>query len=115
MSPFTCDAQEVQVVKDALTRNPLDLGVGVLHEPTGRIYLLPFHQLPNRGGHDELVTVLQLIPSECKGFVIAVQSVGSFIPVNLSHLNGPQGQPGSLRMPAVTFASIVHSLQNAGL
>jgi len=33
----------------------------------------------------------------------------------MSHLNGPQGQPGSLQMPAPLFADIVQALQDEGL
>jgi hypothetical protein len=115
MSAFTCDPQEVQAVKDGLTRNPLNLGIGILHEPTGQIHLSPMDQLPNRNGHDDLVTRLQLPPDECKGFAIGIQKDGALVPVNLSHLNGPQGQPGSLQMPADTFAAILQALQVAGL
>jgi hypothetical protein len=114
MSVFTCDPQEVQRVKDALVQNDLNLGIGVLHEPTGQIHLAPMDSLPQRGGHAELVDLLQLPEAECKGFGILTRQ-GAFVPVNSSHLNGPQGQPGSLQMPADTFDAVVDALRAAGL
>ncbi len=95
-------------------RDELNIGVGVLHEPTGQVRLRPMDALPNRGGHAELAGLLGLPLAECKGFVIGKQA-DVFVPVNLSHLNGPQGQPGSLQMPAATFAAVVAALQSAGL
>jgi hypothetical protein len=114
MVPFACDPAELQAVKGALSRDDLNLGVGVLHEPTAIIRLSPMDALPNRGGHAELVTLLGLPLSECKGFVICKQG-DAFLPVNASHLNGPQGQPGSLQMPSATFTAIVQALTAAGL
>jgi hypothetical protein len=114
MVQFTCDPREVQDVKDALGQIALNLGVGILHEPTGRISLLPMDRLPNRGGHNELVQLFNVPSSECKGFVI-VKANDGFLPVNISHLNGIQGQPGSLQMPPVTFSEIVQALTSAGL
>jgi hypothetical protein len=109
----TASPQELQAVKAALDHNPLNLGVGILHEPTGRISLRPFDQLP--GGHAQLAGDLALPLGECKGFGIAKAAGGAYVPVNSSHLNGPQGSPGSLQMPASTFAEIVAALQAAGL
>jgi hypothetical protein len=114
MVPIRCDPQEVQLVKDALTQDPLDGGVGILHEPTGEIYLSPINSLPNRSGHVELAQIINLPLSECKGFVIA-RTNGGFRAVNMSQLNGPQGQPGSLQMPQSTFDDIVKALTAAGL
>lgn len=113
MSPLTCDPAEVQAVKDALNRNPYNLGIGVLHEPTGQIRLAPFDVVP--GGHAELVVRLTLPAMECKGFVIEKRLDGTFAAVNISHLNGPQGQAGSLQMPPATFDDIRQALQQAGL
>jgi hypothetical protein len=113
MSHFVCNPQELQRVKDELDRDINNHGVGILHEPTGQIYLAPFDDVPN--GHDELVAKWNLPASECKGFAIMKQPDGTFIPLNSSHLNGPQGQPGSLTMPLPTFSSIVQALQAAGL
>jgi len=104
---------EVQAVKGALNRNSLNAGVGILHEPTGRIFLRPFDDVP--GGHVELVTVVGLPLNECKGFAILKEPGGSFVPVNNSHINGLQGASGSLMMPQATFAEIVQALQAAGL
>src|SRR6266511_3068246 len=44
-SPVMCDPQEVQAVKDALAANSNNLGIGILHEPTGHIHLKPFARL----------------------------------------------------------------------
>jgi hypothetical protein len=104
---------EVQAVKDALDQNALNAGVGILHEPTGKIHLRPFDQVP--GGHAQLVGMMGLPLNECKGFAILKAADGWFIPVNNSHLNGPQGTPGSLQMPRVTFDEIVQALGAAGL
>jgi hypothetical protein len=105
----------VQAVKDALNHSSFDIGVGVLHEPTGRVHVTPINSLPNRGGHAELASVLGLRLVECKGFAIVKNPAGAFVPLNVSHLNGPQGAPGSLQMPQATFAEIVRALQAAGL
>jgi hypothetical protein len=104
---------EVQAVKDALDQNALNAGVGVLHEPTGRIHLKPFDQVP--GGHAQLAGMMGLPLMECKGFAIVKATDGRFVPVNISHLNGPQGTPGSLQMPQATFDEIVRALGAAGL
>jgi hypothetical protein len=91
----------------------LNGGVGIVHEPTGQIHLAPFDDVP--GGHAELVNKLNLRPSECKGFAIFKQPDGKFVAINNSHLNGTQGQPGSVQMPSSTFAAIVQALEDAGL
>jgi hypothetical protein len=113
MVPLICDPQEVQRVKDELNKQPRNYGVGVLHEPTGRICLAPFDVVA--GGHTELTSQKSLPNSECKGFVIVKQANGTFTAINLSHLNGNQGQPSSLRMPQATFDGILAALRNAGL
>lgn len=113
MSPFTCDPRELQIIKDAMDRDVNNHGVGILHEPTGQIRLAPFDDVP--GGHDQLAGKWCLPESECKGFAIMKQLDGTFVVFNSSHLNGPQGQPGSLQMPPSTFAAIVQALQAAGL
>lgn len=114
MSPFTCDPQEIQAVKTGLRQNPRNYGIGLLHEPTQRIYLSPIDNLPNQAGHNDLVNLHGLSARECKGFGIDEQN-GQFVPINNSHLNGPQGQPGSLTMPQDTFDAIVEALRDAGL
>jgi hypothetical protein len=112
--PFQCDAQEIQAVKAGLSCDPRNHGVGVLHEPTGQIHLMPMDDLPNLGGHAELVTLLNLPQAECKGFAV-VDHGGRFVAVNNSHINGPQGQSGSLQMPPAVFQAIVQALAAAGL
>ncbi len=108
-------AQELQTVKDELDKNDLNVGLGVLHEPTDQIYLAPFDSLPGLGGHAEFVAYLGLSPADCKGFVILRPAPGSFTVVNSSHLNGVQGQPASLQMPPSTFQAILLALRQAGL
>jgi hypothetical protein len=110
-----CDPAGVQAVKAALSQDTNDVGVGIFHEPTGEVHLSPINNLPNHGGHAELVSSLGLRLVECKGFLILRDPSGGFQPVNMSHLNGPQGVPGALRMPHLTFAAIVGALQAAGL
>jgi hypothetical protein len=104
---------EVQAVKDALDQNVLNAGVGILHGPTGSIHLKPFDQVP--GGHAQLAGMLGLPLVECKGFAILKAPDGRFVPVNNSHLHGPQGSPRSLQMPQATFDEIVQALGAAGL
>lgn len=99
---------------DALDANPNNLGIGVLHEGTGRIHLAPFDVL--RGfAHRGLVQQLGFPENECKGFAIGRKADGSYEVANESHLNEPQGQPGSLQMPEATFAQVMKALQDAGL
>jgi hypothetical protein len=104
---------ELQAVKDALTADPHNLGVGVLHEPTGRIHLAPFDLVP--GGPADLAGRFAFPLVECKGFVVSSAAAGGSQVINHSHLNGPQGQPGSLQMPQSTFGAIVQALTNCGL
>jgi hypothetical protein len=113
-SPF-CDPAALQAVKDALNQNDRNVGVGILHEPTGQIHLLPMDSLPNRGGHAELASVRGVSQAECKGFAVAKSSTETFFPVNLSQLNGPQGMPGSMQMPQALFDDVVQALRAAGL
>jgi len=113
MAPFTCAPRELQIVKDAMRVDPGNLAVGILHEPTGQIYLAPFDDVP--GSHCELTQLWSLPDSECKGFGILLQPDGTWATINHSHLNGVQGQPGSLQMPATIFSAIVQALQQAGL
>jgi len=114
MVPMKCVPLEVEAVKDALNQNNLNSGVGIFHEPTRRIHLIPIDDIPNRTGHTGLAQIVSVPQSECKGFAI-VKTNGGFLPVNMSHLNGPQGQPGSLQMPQSTFDEIVQALIDAGL
>src|SRR5438128_1537370 len=113
MVPLRCDPGEVQKVKDELQRRPSNSGVGILHEPTGQIFLAPFDDVP--GGHAELVQRMKLPHSECKGFAIVLQPNGTPAALNNSHLNGTQGMPGSLQMPSAMFDTIVRALKDAGL
>jgi hypothetical protein len=102
------------VVKDALDKDPNHIGLGVLHEPTGNTCVLPFDQSGGLG-HVGLVRTLKVPRQECKGFVIQKNPDGTFAVKNFSGLNGPQGQPGSTRMPQATFDEITKALQAAGL
>jgi hypothetical protein len=111
--PFTCDPQEVLRVKDALAKDANNFGVGVLHEPTGRIFLAPYDDLG--GGHDLLVAKRHLTAFDCKGFVVILLLNGTFDTLNHSHLNGTQGQPASLSMPNGTYQEIGTTLRQAGL
>lgn len=104
----------MQAVKDELDKDTHNLGIGILHEPTGQIHLAPFDAL-GRLGHDELVRRRSLPRNDCKGFVIHKNPDGTFTVYNFSGLNGPQGQPGSTQMPRTTFAQIVKALEAAGL
>jgi hypothetical protein len=108
-----CDAHELQKVKDALFYDANNIGIGLLHEPSGRLHMAPFNDL--QGGHDELLARTGLPDLECKGFGIGLDPNGVFEVVNKSHLNGPQGQPGSLLMPLQLFQAIVAALRQAGL
>ena len=106
---FNVDSQELRTVREALKEDPSNFGVGILHQPTGRIALRPFNQLKNRGGHLELVNELEWSTRECLGFVVA-RPADECVMVNLSQLNAPTG---ALWMPAGTFRSIVLSLRQS--
>jgi len=103
----------VQSAKDELVKNPNNVGIGILHEPTGQIFLAPFDDL--QGGHDRLVVREQFADADCKGFAVVHLPSGSFDAVNASHLNGVPGQPGSLLMPDPLFQALVSALRQAGL
>jgi len=75
---------------------------------------MPMDSRPDVAGHATLEGLVGLPQSECRGFVIT-KTIGSYSAVNFSHLNGPQGQPGSLLMPPSIFNDIVKALQAAGL
>lgn len=109
-----CDPQEVQVVKDALAANPNNLGIGLVHEPTGHVHLKPFDTVP--GGHAQLAGDLRLPLNEVKGFVIGL-SGRAYQVLNVSHLNNPAGQGagGPLQMPQPLFDSVQQALKDAGL
>ena len=109
-----CTPAQLQAVKDAMTADPSDFGIGVLHEPTGNVYLTTMKQIPNQNGHAGFVEQLGLQQSECKGFQL-FRASGRFVAVNNSHLNGTQGQPGSLQMPESLFGSILSQLKSMGL
>jgi hypothetical protein len=102
------DPAELQIVKDALALNSANVGVGVLHEPSAVICVAPFDVVP--GGHAGLAGQRGLPLAECKGFLIGIDALGACTVANMSHLNGAQGQPGSLQMPL-----IVQALHVAGL
>jgi len=104
---------ELQAVKDGLDHNARNAGLGILHEPSDRVFLAPFDSVP--GGHAELAMQSGLPLHECKGFLIGKDTHGDYVLVNNSHLNGLQGQPGALRMPQTTFDAIEQALRNAGL
>jgi hypothetical protein len=115
MPTFSCSPAEVQAVKDALRRNPHNGGIGIVHEPTRSIHLIPFDDLPDQGGHVTFATGLGFDLSDCKGFGIMVDPSGQPSPINASQLNGLQGASGSHQMPPATFADVVLALQAAGL
>lgn len=50
---------EVQAVKHALTQDPNNTCLGILHLPTDKIVLAPFDSV---GGHDALVLREKLLP-----------------------------------------------------
>ncbi len=112
MVPLKCSPHEVQTVKDALRINSLNSGLGILHEPTGQIHLIPIDIV---GGHVGFAILLGLPENEWKGFGIGINPDGTFTAMNVSQLNGPLGQLGSLQMPQSTFQSILQALQGAGL
>ena len=93
--------------------DPNNLGIGILHEATAQLHIAPYDVI--KGGHDALVALHALAANECKGFAISRKPNGSFEAVNVSHLNGPQGQTGSLQMPLALFKSIEAALSQAGL
>src|SRR5437870_5718081 len=105
--------QEVQAVKDALDQNPNNLGVGIIHEPTGQIHLRPFDDVP--GGHAQLASDLGFPLAEVKGFIIG-KSGNDYQVINASHLNNlaAQGATGSLQMPDDLFQKVLQGLSNAG-
>ncbi len=108
-----CDPHDIQAVKDALAKDPNNIGVGIIHEPTGRIVLKPFDDVP--GGHAQLAGDLGLPLSETRGFLVG-RSGSSYQVVNLSHLNSLRaGGPGPMQMPQPLFDIVVKSLQAAGL
>ena len=108
-----CDPHEVQAVKDALGRNPNNIGVGIIHEPTGRVFLKPFDDVP--GGHAQFAGDLGLPVSETRGFLVGRSGSGYQV-VNLSHLNSAApGSPGPMQMPQPLFDVALQSLQDAGL
>lgn len=109
-----CSPDDVQAVKEALDRDPNNAGIGVIHEPTGRIFLKPFDDVP--GGHAQLAGDQGLPLSEAKGFVIK-KIAGGYEAINVSHLNNPagQGMPGTMKMPADLFDAVVQKLKDAGM
>jgi hypothetical protein len=109
-----CSPDDVQAVKDALDRNPNNAAVGIIHEPTGRIFLKPFDDVP--GGHAQLAGDQGLPLNEAKGFVIR-KHAGGYQAINVSHLNNAAGQgaTGSMQMPADLFDAVVQKLKDAGL
>jgi hypothetical protein len=62
---------EIQAIKDALTQDPNNIGVGILHLPTDKIVLAPFDSV---GGHDALVLREKLLPVDCREFVVVLSS-----------------------------------------
>src|SRR6266545_183455 len=103
------DSREVDAVKQALTADPGDIGVGVIHLPTAGIILRPFNSIPSGNGHIGLVDETVSPADEFRGFIV-IREAGRYDVLNSSHLNGPQGAPGSLRMPAQVFDMIVREL-----
>lgn len=110
---MTCDPAEIRQVKAELDANPRDLGLGVIHLPTGRLHLRSFDSVGRRG-HEALVSRLGYVAADCRGFVI-VKDGPSFHVLNVSQLNGPQGRPGSLNMADDLFNNIVKELRHGGL
>jgi hypothetical protein len=110
---FRLQPGELQSVKDGLLVNPNNIGVGILHQPTGQIRMAPYDDL--LGGHDALTARCSLDNQECKGFVVVLRPDGQFDCVNNSHLNGAQGKPASLQMETALFQEIVNTLRTGGL
>jgi hypothetical protein len=106
---YIVESIELDRVREALKEDPWNLGVGILHVPTGRIALRPFDQLKNRGGHLELVHELEWVLGECLGFIVA-RPAAECVMVNLSQLNA---QAGALWMAPETFRNIVLALRQS--
>ena len=83
---FNVIPTELLAVREALSQDPSNIGVGILHMPTGRIALRPFDRLRNRGGHLELAGECDWTPQECLGFIVA-KPANECVMVNLSQLN----------------------------
>ncbi len=106
---FTVVSEELQAVRDALRTDSCNLGVGIVHLPTGRIALKPFESLRHRGGHVGLAAEMEWSPEECLGFMVARPSA-ECIMINRSQLNA---QAGALHMPAETFRNVLSRLRNS--
>ena len=106
---FTVVSVELLAVREALLQDAFNLGVGILHLPTGRVVLRPFDALRHRGGHVELAEEFDWRPDECLGFIVA-RPAGECVMINLSQLNS---QAGPLYMPHGTFRNILLSLRQS--
>jgi hypothetical protein len=104
---FTVAPFELLAVREALREDSLNFGVGLLHEPSGRIGLRSFNDIYHRGGHLGFAGECAWRVDECLGFLVAMPKESCTI-VNLSQLNV---RKGGLHMPAEIFRSIVLSLR----
>lgn len=104
---YTVNPIELLSVRESLRTDPVNLGVGLLHQITGRIVLRPFEEIRHGGGHLELAAEYGWLPDECLGFMVA-RPANECVMVNLSQLNA---QNGPLFMQHATFRTILLSLR----
>lgn len=97
--------QTVQLVIDALSHDPSDVGIGIIDTKTGKVYLAPASALPE-GDHVSLVERTWDITdiadaAHIRGFVVGRTSGGNLQVVNNSGLN-----PANNRMEPELFESL---------
>lgn len=120
----SCDPVEVARIQQEVTKNPNNLGVGVIDKQTGKVWLFTYDEtdafsqanrhLQVAAGHEAAATMAGIPRDQARGFVLGRQGSDWHL-FNQSHLNRPESQPNPMRMETLLFNEIVVALQGAGL
>jgi hypothetical protein len=120
----SCDPAEVTRVQQEVTKNPNNLGVGVIDKQTGKVSLFTYDEtdafsqanrhLQVAAGHEAAAAMAGIPLDQARGFVLGRQGSDWHL-FNQSHLNSPDVQPNPMRMDSLVFNEVVAALQSAGL
>jgi len=120
----SCNPAEIAYVEHELTRNPMDVGVGVIDKRTGQVRLFSYDEtnafsMANPGlnvaaGHEAAAAMAGIPRDQARGFVLAKHGSAWHV-FNQSHLNVPDAQANTMWMDSQLFNGIVSALHAAGV
>ena len=107
-----CLVEEANAVKKALDADITDAGVGVLHVPSGKVFLRPASK--TKSSHAQFVKELGYNADEVRGFVVTMDPKSAkYVVENISSLN-VQYPGDSMKMAHELFATVTEKMSQLG-